>query len=255
MVRVVDAVTLAVHPHVALGQGGAIRAAVVGLVLDEGPAVVEQLALEVEAGSARARRNVAVGSGDDEASAVVGARRGVDRRWDRGRDGGRDARHDRSNDTFGYALERADGGTDEIEARARDVSHPEYLAPRSAALDPAAGLDGTNRGEGYLEEEHRGGPVAGRGRLLSLSTAVGGGVGGQRERHAAAGFVGGWFHGAVAGDFFDTRARDLELARRIKHRAPVTPVVVVEDPRAEHDGQDDAFEVDAAFTRQSIHGS
>ena len=152
-------------------------------------------------------------------------------------DGGLDARHDRSHDTVGRALERADGWTDEIEARAVRVSHPEHLAPRSAALDPAAGVDGTNRGEGYLQEEHRGGRVAGRrGRLLTLSTAVGGGVGGQRERHAAAGFVGGWFHGAVAGDFFDTRARDLELARRIKHRAPVTPVVVVEDPRAEHDG-------------------
>ena len=239
MVRVVDAVTLAVHPHVALGQGGAIRAAVASLVFDEGPTVVEQLALEVEAGAARARRNVAVGAGDDEASAVVGARRvGLDRCWDRGRNnGGLDARHDRSHDTVGRALERADGWTDEIEARARRVSHPEHLAPRSVALDPAAGVDGTNRGEGYLQEEHRGGAVAGRrGRLLTLSTAVGGGVGGQRERHAAAGFVGGWFHGAVAGDFFDTRARDLELARRIKHRAPVTPVVVVEDPRAEHDG-------------------
>ena len=115
--------------------------------------------------------------------------------------------------------------------RTRNISplgpSPSTLPP--ASTEPTAEKDTSRRSTA--------GAVAGRrGRLLTLSTAVGGGVGGQRERHAAAGFVGGWFHGAVAGDFFDTRARDLELARRIKHRAPVTPVVVVEDPRAEHDG-------------------
>ena len=138
------------------------------------------------------------------------------------------------------------------------MPHPEHLAPGAGTGNLTPRVHGPDAVERYLQQENRGGRVASRGRLLSLAAVrVERGVGGERERHAAAGFVGGGFIGggcigAVARDLFDACALNLELARRVEDRAPVTSVAVVEDPRAEHDRQDDTSQVRARVAGQRV---